>query len=214
MVDPNGSVGRRRTEVLFVMLAILAFLVLLLLYRARAGSSSAGLGAHAAANPASTEVSLLLPANPPTFGALDIPAPGLAASPTSTTAPPAPAPAGGSGASRASGASATGGGQHQATAPARTPVTSPSRATSAPTCAISAFHYSPPPAQQFATVESEAGLASISGVSITNGTVSVAAFRSGTKATVQVTATKADPTLPTQWSFVATDVLGRATVCQ
>jgi hypothetical protein len=212
MVDPNGSVGRRRTEVLLVMLAILAFLLLLLLYRARAGSSPGGLGARGStANPGSTQVSLLLPANTPTLGALDIPATGLAASPTSTTALRAPAPAGGS---AGAGAAATGGGQHQPTAPARTPVTPPSPATSAPTCAVSAFHYSPPPAQQFATVEAQAGLASISGVSITNGTVSVAPFRSGTKASVQLTATKADPTLPTQWSFVATDVLGRSTVCQ
>jgi len=214
MVDPNGSVGRRRTEVLFVMLAILALLLLLLLYRARAGTSTAGLGAHGSiGNPASTQVSLLLPANPPASGQLDPPASDLAGSFTTTTAalpPAAPAPASGGG----TGGVGTGGGRHQPAAPARPPVTTANPATSAPSCAVSAFHYSPPPAQQVATVQAEAGLASISGVSVSNGSVSVAPFGSGTKAAIQVVATKSDPTLPTQWTFTATDVLGRSTLCQ
>ena len=52
------------------------------------------------------------------------------------------------------------------------------------------------------------------GVAITNGSVSVPHFAAGTTSEVQLVATKADQTLPTQWSFTATDVLGRSTRCQ
>ncbi|MDQ1420585.1 MAG: hypothetical protein QOJ52_2547 [Acidimicrobiaceae bacterium] len=83
-----------------------------------------------------------------------------------------------------------------------------------PTCSVSAFRDTPAPATQTATVQSSAGLASISGIQVNNGTVSVQAFAVGTRSPVSVTATKLDQTRPTQWSFSATDVSGRTTRCQ
>jgi hypothetical protein len=70
-----------------------------------------------------------------------------------------------------------------------------------------------PPKQQQVTVTASAGLASITQVQITNGTVSVAPFTTGTTGPVVVTATKTDQSQTTSWDFVATDVLGNSQYC-
>jgi len=70
-----------------------------------------------------------------------------------------------------------------------------------------------PPEQQQVTVLSSAGLASIGSIQVVNGTVEAAPFTPGTTDPVLVTATKTDQTQPTEWSFVATDVLGNTQLC-
>jgi len=83
----------------------------------------------------------------------------------------------------------------------------------APSCAISALVEQPAPAHQSATVIAPAGLATISGISVTNGTVDVSSFRVGTTSPVVLTAIKANQSKPTEWSFYATDVDGQTTFC-
>jgi hypothetical protein len=57
--------------------------------------------------------------------------------------------------------------------------------------------------------EADAGLASITDVRITNGTVELPSFAPGTRGPVLVAARKTDPRKPTSWSFVTVDVNGR-----
>jgi len=70
-----------------------------------------------------------------------------------------------------------------------------------------------PPKQQQVTVTASAGLASITQIQITNGTVSVAPFTPGTTGPVVITATKTDQSATTSWDFVATDILGNSQYC-
>ena len=56
-------------------------------------------------------------------------------------------------------------------------------------------------------------LASVTSIQIVNGTVSVATFTVGTTGPVLVTASKADQSQRTTWSFVANDVAGRSHLC-
>ena len=57
------------------------------------------------------------------------------------------------------------------------------------------------------------GLQAITDILITNGTISVAAFTPGTTGPVVVTATKANQSLPTSFSFKAVDVAGNVKTC-
>ncbi len=101
-----------------------------------------------------------------------------------------------------------------AAAPTATPTTaSAPPASVAPTCDVSAFVPGPPPRQSVNVQDTGIGLASITNVSITNGTVSVPKFAAGTTSPVIVVATKTDSAQPTVWSFDATDVAGHTTHC-
>jgi hypothetical protein len=70
-----------------------------------------------------------------------------------------------------------------------------------------------PPAQQDVTVVAAGGLARISNIQITNGTVSVPSFIQGTTGAVVITATKTNQSQRTTWSFDATDTLGNLHHC-
>ncbi len=71
-----------------------------------------------------------------------------------------------------------------------------------------------PPKQMFVSVQDTVGLAMITNVSVTNGTVFVPAFTVGTTSPIVVTATKSNQSLPTTWSFQAVDVDGNVKTCQ
>lgn len=79
-------------------------------------------------------------------------------------------------------------------------------------CTVTAVRVGPP-AQQDVTVTAAGGLARISNIQITNGTVSVPAFIQGTTGHVVLTATKTNQSLKTVWSFDATDTLGNTHHC-
>ncbi len=96
------------------------------------------------------------------------------------------------------------------TAPTSPPTVEPS---SSPTCAVAALVLGPPAHQSVTVEDTGSGLASITNVAISNGTVSIPAFARGTKGPVVVVATKIDQALPTHWSFDATDVAGHTTFC-
>jgi hypothetical protein len=135
--------------------------------------------------------------------------------PLPTTAPPTTASGGGA-AGSGSGSGGSGGGGGGGSTGAGNGSGSPSTgqaSSSAPTCSVSAVINLPAPARQFATVRASAGLASISGVSVNNGVVSVPAFTVGTRAAVTLKATKTNQSAPTEWSFYATDVRGQTTFC-
>jgi hypothetical protein len=80
------------------------------------------------------------------------------------------------------------------------------------TCVVTAVRAGPP-AQQDVTVRAAGGLARISNVSVTNGTVAVPSFMSGTTGPVVITATKTNQALRTVWSFDATDSMGNTHHC-
>jgi hypothetical protein len=80
------------------------------------------------------------------------------------------------------------------------------------TCTVTAV-IAGPPKQQQVTVRSAAGLASISDITVVNGTVSVAPFTPGTTAPVRLTATKTNQAQRTTWQFVAHDILGNSHFC-
>jgi len=80
------------------------------------------------------------------------------------------------------------------------------------TCTVTAV-IAGPPKQQQVTVRSAAGLASISDITVVNGTVSVPPFTPGTTAPVVLTATKTDQAQGTTWHFVAHDILGNSHLC-
>jgi hypothetical protein len=147
--------------------------------------------------------------------------------PVATTSPSTSTPGAGAGTGAGAGGAGGGGGTGGGGAPGGggatgggagggTGTTSPAGvgSSSGPTCGISAFRNTPAPATQSATVQASAGLASISGVFVNNGTVSVPHFAVGTKSAVVVVATKSDQTKPTEWGFDATDVAGRTTHCR
>lgn len=67
--------------------------------------------------------------------------------------------------------------------------------------------------QEDVTVQAPGGLASISNVSIDNGTVSYPAFASGATDSVVVTATKTFDGVVTHWSFDMTDLAGQTAHC-
>lgn len=86
--------------------------------------------------------------------------------------------------------------------------------TTPPTCRVLAIIRTPTMQQEKVTVQDTgSGLASIYDIQITNGTVSVPAFTSGTTSPVVVTANKTDLSKTTKWSFHAKDVAGNSTFC-
>jgi Bacterial Ig-like domain (group 1) len=92
--------------------------------------------------------------------------------------------------------------------------TASSTDTTPPTCKILSIIRTPTMQQEKVTVQDTgSGLASIFGISVTNGTVSVPAFTSGTTSPVVVTANKTDLSKTTKWSFHAKDVAGNSTFC-
>ncbi len=100
--------------------------------------------------------------------------------------------------------------------PTPTTASSPPSSTmssAAPTCAPSPIAPGPPAHQSVSVQDLGSGLASISNVAITNGTVSVPGFAPGTRTAVIVVATKSDAAKPTVWSFDATDIAGHTTHC-
>ncbi len=94
-----------------------------------------------------------------------------------------------------------------------TTTTSTTVAPAGPTCVVTALIAGPPEQEQVTVTDTGSGLASITNIEITNGTVSVAPFTPGTTGPVVVTATKTDQTMQTVWSFDATNVAGVTTHC-
>jgi hypothetical protein len=86
--------------------------------------------------------------------------------------------------------------------------------TTGPTCKILSIVKTPTSQQENVTVQDTgSGLASIFGITVTNGTVSVPPFTVGTTSPVTVTASKTNLTKTTKWSFHASDVAGNSTFC-
>ena len=86
--------------------------------------------------------------------------------------------------------------------------------TTPPTCKILSITRTPTMQNEKVTVQDTgSGLASIYGISVVNGTVSVPPFTSGTTSPVVVTASKTDLSKTTKWSFHAKDVAGNSTFC-
>jgi hypothetical protein len=81
-----------------------------------------------------------------------------------------------------------------------------------PTCRVTRIDHGPP-ATETVTVRASAGLASITDISIINGTVAQPQFTPGTTDPVHVKATKLNPRRTTVWSFPATDENGSTTSC-
>lgn len=67
--------------------------------------------------------------------------------------------------------------------------------------------------QEDVVVYAPAGLASITNVTVVNGTAAYAPFTPGTKGPVIVTATSTDQSVPVSGYYKATDEEGRSTVC-
>ncbi len=82
------------------------------------------------------------------------------------------------------------------------------------TCAVTAVRAGPPKQLDLTAQDTGSGLASITVVSIYNGTVSVPTFTPGTTAPVVVTVTKTDQSRPTVVYIDATDVAGNTTHCR
>ena len=89
----------------------------------------------------------------------------------------------------------------------------------APLCAVAAIRrvgagvYAGGTAQEDVSVEAAGGLASVTNITIDNGSVNVPQFTAGTSAPVTVTATKSDEGSTAHWSFDATDEYGQVTYC-
>jgi hypothetical protein len=93
-------------------------------------------------------------------------------------------------------------------------VTWSSADTAAPTCKILSIVTTPTSQKENVTVQDTgSGLASIFGIMVTNGTVSVPPFTVGTTSPVVVTASKTNLSKTTKWSFHASDVAGNTMFC-
>ncbi len=107
------------------------------------------------------------------------------------------------------------------TMPATTTTTMPATTTTTvapdttpPTCFVSAVRAGPPKQLDLTAQDTGSGLASITVVSIYNGTASVPAFTPGTTSSVVATFTKTDQTKPTVVYVDATDLAGNTTHCR
>ncbi len=86
--------------------------------------------------------------------------------------------------------------------------------TTAPACAVTARRAGPPKQLDLTAQDTGSGLASITVISISNGTVNVPPFTPGTTSPVVVTATKTDQTKPTVFNVDVTDIAGNTTHCR
>ncbi len=82
--------------------------------------------------------------------------------------------------------------------------------TTPPTCQVTAVRAGPPKQQDVTVIDDSGTNVAISNIQITNGTTSISNPSPGV---VVVTATKADPSMPTVWSFDATDPANNTTHC-
>jgi hypothetical protein len=80
-------------------------------------------------------------------------------------------------------------------------------------CFVSGLFPGPPKQQEVTVQNTGRGLREIRNIQVVNGTVSVAPFTPGTTDAVKVTATKANQTQVTVWSFDAVDMGGNVTHC-
>ncbi len=83
-----------------------------------------------------------------------------------------------------------------------------------PTCFVSAIRNGPPKQLDLTAQDTGSGIATITVVSISNGTVSVPPFTPGTTSPVVITATKTNPSSPTVFNVDVTDVAGNTTHCR
>ncbi len=83
-----------------------------------------------------------------------------------------------------------------------------------PTCAVSAVRAGPPKQLDLTAQDTGGGIATITVVSVSNGTVSVPEFTPGTTSPVVITATKTDQSKPTVFNVDVTDVDGNTTHCR
>ncbi len=86
--------------------------------------------------------------------------------------------------------------------------------TTPPTCAVTAVRAGPPKQLDLTAQDTGSGLASITVVSVSNGTVNVPPFTPGTTSPVVVTATKTNQSSPTVFNVDVTDVAGNTTHCR
>ncbi len=86
--------------------------------------------------------------------------------------------------------------------------------TTPPTCTVTAVRAGPPKQLDVTAQDTGSGLASITVVSISNGTASVPPVTSGTKSPVVATFTKTDQAKPTVVNVDATDLAGNTTHCR
>ena len=91
----------------------------------------------------------------------------------------------------------------------------PASATSTITCVVTAIRRPPtvPSSQEDVTVTGSAGLVSITNGAVSNGTMFAPNFSGQNPTSVVVMATKWDETMPTVWSFDATDTTGFTQHC-
>ncbi len=99
------------------------------------------------------------------------------------------------------------------TIPATTTTTTTAGDATPPSCAITAVRAGPPKQLDVTAQDTGSGLASITVVSISNGTANVPPVTSGTKSPVVPTFTKTDQTKPTVVNVDVTDVAGNTTHC-
>ncbi len=91
---------------------------------------------------------------------------------------------------------------------------SPAPDTTPPTCTVTAVRAGPPKQLDVTAQDTGSGLASITVVSISNGTASVQSFTPGTTSPVVATFTKTNQAKPTVVNVDATDVAGNTTHCR
>ncbi len=89
----------------------------------------------------------------------------------------------------------------------------PPAETTVPTCSVSGLRTGPPVEQDLTVRDTGSGLQSITNVQVTNGQVLPYTFTPGTTGPVVLTARKANPSLPTQWSFDVADAAGNVAHC-
>ncbi len=97
-------------------------------------------------------------------------------------------------------------------APTTTTTVAPDRTP--PTCFVSAVRAGPPKQLDLTAQDTGSGIATITVVSISNGTVSVPPFTPGTTSPVVITATKTNQSSPTVFNVDVTDVAGNTTRCR
>ncbi len=83
-----------------------------------------------------------------------------------------------------------------------------------PRCFVSAVRAGPPKQLDLTAQDAGSGIASITVVSVSNGTVDVPDFTPGTTSPVVITATKTDQSKPTVFNVDVTDVDGNTTHCR
>ncbi len=85
--------------------------------------------------------------------------------------------------------------------------------TTVPTCSVSGLRAGPPVEQDITVRDTGSGLRSIKNIQVTNGHVLPYTFAPATTGPVVLTARKANPNLPTKWSFDVADAAGNVKHC-